>query len=106
MNIQKINRLRKGNSLIVKSILSEDKYPHTLNVIYSNLNDVLVIDRLEVIHRGSLLSTATSMLFMKTLHKSIEYCSFTLKGNQSFGDIEVSNIDYIAMFKIESDIIN
>ena len=104
MNIQKINRLRKGNSLIVKSILSEDKYPYTLNVIYSNLNDVLVIDRLEVIHRGRLLST--SMLFMKTLHKSIEYCSFTLKGNQSFGDIEVSKIDYIAMFKIESYTIN
>ena len=103
MNIQKINRLRKGNSLIVKSILSEDKYPYTLNVIYSNLNDVLVIDRLEVIHRGRLL---TSMLFMKTLHKSIEYCSFTLKGNQSFGDIEVSKIDYIAMFKIESYTIN
>jgi len=105
MNIQKINRLRRGNSLIVKSVLSEDKYPYTLNVIYNNINDILVIDKLEIVHRGKLLSTATGMLFMSELHKSIEYCSFTLNGNQSFENILVGKIDYIAMFKIESDIL-
>ena len=101
MNIQKINRLRRGNSLIVKSVLSEDKYPYTLNVIYNNINDILVIDKLEIVHRGKLLSTATGMLFMSELHKSIEYCSFTLNGNQSFENILVGKIDYIAMFNID-----
>ena len=105
MNIQKINRLRKGNSLIVKSVLSEDKYPYTLNVIYNNINDILVIDKLEIVHRGKLLSTATGMLFMSELHKSLEYCSFTLNGNQSFENILVGKIDYMAMFKIESDVL-
>ncbi len=103
MNIQKINRLRKGNSLVVKAVLSEDKHPYSLNVIYNNVNDVLVIDKLEVVHRGSLLSTATSMLFMNDLHKTIEYCSFTLNGNQSFENILVGKIDYIAMFNIDSN---
>ena len=42
---------------------------------------------------------------MSELHKSIEYCSFTLNGNQSFKNILVGKIDYIAMFKIESDIL-
>jgi len=104
MTIQKLNRLRKGNSLVVKALLKEDKHPHNLNVIYNNVNDVLVIDKLEVVHRGSLLSTATSMLFMSELHNNLEYCSFTLKGNQSFENILVGKIDYIAMFNIETSL--